>query len=148
MTWRQRFRMNARLAATSAFLSGCATVTEPGAELRIESVHLTHGGGAALEIGATVVNESRRPLFAEACGGVIAPLVELYRGGTRADTWGNLCLADRSISPVAIPSGRAVPVTRAIQASAGATYRIGIRFTTEPGTDRWTTVWASAVGLP
>jgi hypothetical protein len=136
----------AGFAATCTLLA-CDPATQPGDEPRIERVELTRAGGAVLEVDAILVNGTARAQYAEACGGSALPVVELNQQGTRLDTWGASCLANLPTSPVFVRAGARVALARSVLAVPGASYRVGIRLTSDPAGGQWTTVWADPVRL-
>lgn len=101
--------------------------------------------GIGLSIEATIRNDGPAPAYVESCGGSPSGTVELWRGSTLVDTWGAFCLTDRDQTPIQIAPGSTATLARWARRETGASYRVLVRYLTEPAASNWRTLTARPV---
>lgn len=139
--------MRKTVIVAAASMLAC-TEPSPTDTLQVSDVRLIPTASIELIVQATVTNGGRTTRYADACGGYIAPTVELYRDGRLTDTWSGICLADRSGAPVPIGAGQTITVGASVQGYKGATYRVGVPHRGDPRVADRVTSWAPATEFP
>ena len=133
------------VALVCGAVGACGEPIAPEGQVRVEITAIRSEATGSIALDFSVMNRSSVPVRLFGCGAPFTPVIILRADGTE-DVSQQWCLGIQLLQAYRLGAGATWHGTRVVPASAGARYRLGVRFYPSASLQVERTAWASDTG--